>query len=106
MRVFRHIAKLFVALTGLGSGPADNLARKCGRSGEQIAFDDSVNNAVLQRVLCSNRIAGGAHFDGLRHPCEPGETLCARRARYQTELHFRLADLCAGYCHSIVAGHR
>ncbi len=70
-RIVRRVSELFVALTRLGSGLAGDFACKLNRSGEEIAFDDAVDDAELQRFVRFHRIAAHAHFDGFCHASKP-----------------------------------
>ena len=104
-RIVRCVSELFVALARFRGRFRGELAGKGNCSGEEIAFDDAVDDAEFQRFVSFDRIAGHAHFNGFRHAGKPRKPLGACGAGDKAELHFGLANLGARNSDAIVAGH-
>jgi len=100
--VVGHVSELFIALTRLGGGPSGDLAGKRNRSGEEIAFDEAVDDAEFS---ASSALTGLplVHIDGFATPASLGRRCVPRRAGDKAELYFRLADLCGEKSNAIVA---
>ena len=98
-------AEFFVALARFGSGLRGDFAGECDCAGQQIAFDDAINDAELQSFRGFYRISGSAHFDGFCDACQTRKTLRAGCAGNDPEFYFGLANLRAGNGDAIVAGH-
>ena len=90
--VLRGPPEFLVALAGFWRGLIGHFTRKRNRSGEEIALDDSIDDAEFQGFLGFNRVPAHTHLDRLRDAGEPRQALRAARARDESEFHFRLAQ--------------
>ena len=79
--------------------------RKRDGAREQIALDQVVDDAVLQRARRGHRFAVGAHLERLHRSAQPWQTLRATRARNDAQQHLRLSDPGVPGRHAVVAGH-
>ncbi len=104
-RVFGRIRQLLAPLARFERQHARRLPRERHRARQQIAVDNLIEDARRQRGLGVDRLAEGAHLDGLRHARQPRQPLRPRRARNNAELHFRLADLRRGHRDAVVPRH-
>ena len=105
-RVLFRRAKLVIAFPCLWGGLAGDLARKIDRARQQVTFDQSIDDSVLQRLFGFDGIPFGAHFNGLSDSGKPWQPLRASCSGNQSKLHFGLANLRAGNGYTIMTGHR
>ena len=89
----------------LGAGFAGDLAGESDGAFQQVAVDQLIHDAGLQRICRLDWIAVGAHLNRFGDAGETGQALRARSSRNETEFHFRLSDLRAGHGDAVVAGH-
>ena len=75
-------------------------------AGQQIAFDELIDDAPFVGLLGRNRIADRAQLSRTDHARQARQVLCPCTARNQPELHFRLADLRIRNGDAVVAGLR
>ena len=69
---------------------------KATAPGEQVAFDDAVDDARCERLCRADGFAERAHLRGLRDARQARQPLRAAGAGDDPELHFRLSDLRRG----------
>src|SRR5690606_34199093 len=81
----------------------DRLLRKGYRAIAQIAADDLINHAQIQRFLRRDRIVGDDYVQRLLRSDQAGQALRAAGTGDDTQFHFRQADLTALDRHAPVA---
>ena len=104
-RVLFGSTQFLVALARFGSWLCGDLAGESHGAVQQVAVDQLIHDAGLQRVGCLDWIAVGAHLNCLGDAGEAGQALRASGSGDEAEFHFRLSDLRAGRGHAVVAGH-
>jgi hypothetical protein len=92
-RVLLRRSQLLIAFASPGRWLACDLTCESHGAFQQIAFDQLVHDSGLQRVWRLDRIAIGAHPDGLGDARKPRQALRACGSGNQAEFHFRLSDL-------------
>ena len=98
-------AQFLIAFASFGSRLARDLAGEGHGAFQQIAFNQLVHDAGLERVLRLDRISARTHLNRFGDAGQPRQALRARCSWNEAELHFRLSDLRAGRSHAVVAGH-
>jgi len=98
-------AQFLIAFASLGGGLSCDLPRESDSAWQQVAVNQLIDDAGLQRIRRFDRIAIGAHLDRFGDAGEARQALRTSRSRNEAEFHFRLSDLRAGDGDAIVARH-
>ena len=100
-------AELLIPVARFRHGSRRHLPRESHGAGQQISFDNAVQDAARQRLLGFHRLTEHAHFERFwRGRPSAAQPLRPPGAGNQTQLHFRLSHLRRIQGYAVVASHR
>src|SRR6185369_4598237 len=103
--VLLRCTQFLIAFASFGGGLSCDLPRESDSTWQQVAVNQLIDDAGLQRIRCFDRIAIGAHFNRFGDTGQARQALRTSCSRDEAEFHFRLSDLRAVDGDAIVAGH-
>ena len=89
-----------------GAAARQHALRESDGTAREIAVDELIDRALLERLTCRQLSPFGNHPDCGRHSDQSWQPLRAPRTRDQPELDFRQPDLRGRYGNAVMAPHR